>query len=201
MVDTIFIDLDGVLRHWHGNEIEHAELLVGVDKGTLFSVAFSDVVLLPAIEGRITHEMWVSNVTDVLANRYSNIVAFELISGWNSASWKIDTELLEAVKIAAPHCKLVLVTNATTKLQSDLLSAGLQSEFDVIVNSAVIGSAKPNLAFYQSALDMAGTTATKSLFIDDSPENVEVAASLGMVSIKHFKNTETIDFIRRKCER
>ena len=199
MKDTILIDFDGVIRHWSGKEIEESEMIAGVAKGSILSVAFSPEFLSPAIEGDITHEEWVGNVEKELSNRHGNSVALGLISGWNNASWEIDSELIEEIRTVAPQCKLVLVTNATSKLTSDLVSAGLQSELDIIVNSSDIGSAKPSSAFYQSSLSMANTTAKRSLFIDDGLSNVEAAISLGIDSIQHLRNADTVEFVRQKC--
>ena len=199
MKDTILIDFDGVIRHWSGNEIEGAELISGVEKGSLLSVAFAPEYLSPVIVGEVSHEEWVVNVEDALGKKYGKRVALELICSWNNASWEIDKELIKEIRGAAPQCKLVLVTNATSKLTSDLVRSGLKSEFDIIVNSADIGSAKPSFAFYKSSLSMANTTAKKSIFIDDSLSNVEAAVSIGIDSIRHMRNSDTLKFIRQKC--
>lgn len=199
MKDTILIDFDGVIRHWSNSEIEKAEELTDVGKGALLSVAFAPEFLSPAVHGEITHEEWVERVKNELENRYNHSAALELMSGWKKASWNTDKKLMKELRKVAPQCQLVLVTNATTKLAADIHVSDLDSELDIVVSSAQIGSAKPSLSFYQSALSMANTNAIKSIFIDDSLLNVEAAISLGIDSIQHLDNADTIKFVRQKC--
>jgi len=199
MRDTIFIDFDGVIRLWSGGEIKASEYAVGVEEGTLLSTAFSPMFLVPAITGDITHEEWVANVGSELAEKYNDRTSHHLLSGWSNASWEINSALLTKLREIAPQCKLVLVTNATTKLSSDLAESGVARELDFVVNSAEVGAAKPSLEFYHSALSIADTTASKSLFIDDSLSHVEAAESIGILSIQHKSNAETIDFVGQNC--
>lgn len=197
MRNTILIDFDGVIRHWTGKEIEKSESQAGVDKGSLLSVAFSPEFLSPAIEGKITHEEWAERVERDLQKRFNRSVALTLMVGWKSASWEIDRNLLNEIRAAAPLCKLVLVTNATTRLSLDLVNSGLDSKLDMVINSAEIGYAKPNIAFYEKALDRASTSSKQSIFIDDSLLHVEAARSLGIDSIQHRNNSDTIEFVRQ----
>lgn len=199
MKDTIFIDFDGVIRLWSGKEIEDSEKLAGVAEGTLLSVAFSPKYLSPAIDGRITHEEWVTNVGSELTEKYQEGIAQQLLLGWSNASWEINLDLLEQLKKHVPHCKLVLVTNATTKLSADLEQSGLKSTLDIVVNSADIGVFKPDVAFYHNALSKAGTTVQKSIFIDDSLSHIDTAISVGIDSIQHKDNSSTIGFVKQKC--
>jgi len=199
MRDTIFIDFDGVIRLWSNVAIKASENAAGVEEGTLLSVAFSPNFLYPAITGVISHEQWVSNVGSELTEKYDNRISQHLLSGWESASWEINSVLLEQIRIIAPQYKLVLVTNATTKLSDDLEVSGVACQLDFIVNSAEIGVAKPSLQFYHKALSIADSTPAKSLFIDDSLSHVEAANSVGMLSILHNSNAETIRFVRQNC--
>jgi putative hydrolase of the HAD superfamily len=54
------------------------------------------------------------------------------------------------------------------------------------IYSFEVGSRKPEEDIFIKALEIAGTTANETLFIDDLIENVEMARSLSMKSI-HFK--------------
>jgi len=55
------------------------------------------------------------------------------------------------------------------------------------IYSFEVGSRKPEEDIYLKALEIAGTIAEKSLFIDDLIENVEMARSLNINAI-HFKS-------------
>lgn len=123
----------------------------------------------------------------------------ELLTGWSNASWEINSDLVTQLKAITPQCKLVLVTNATTKLASDLVDSGVALNLDIIVNSAEIGTVKPDIRFFRRALSIADTTVQNSIFIDDSLSHIEAAVSLGIASIQHKNNTDTMEFVRQKC--
>jgi putative hydrolase of the HAD superfamily len=57
------------------------------------------------------------------------------------------------------------------------------SRFDVLVWSYQLRVAKPNPAIYRYALERLGTRPGETLFVDDKPENVDVAAALGMKAL------------------
>ena len=193
--DTILIDFDGVLRHWSGTEVNDAEHKLGLDSGTLFSWAFSPQMLTPAITGSISHEAWMQRVKVKLTYQYSDEIASQLIAAWQSASWKIDHDLLQNIQQRSPAFKLVLVTNATSRLNSDLKEANLDSTFDVIVNSSQINVTKPKQLFFETALSIAGSQASDAIFIDDSLDNVNAARAMGIESIHHRITAETLEFI------
>ncbi|NER84299.1 MAG: HAD family hydrolase [Leptolyngbya sp. SIO1D8] len=151
MKDTILIDFDGVIRHWSGTEVKDAEHRLGLDSGTLFSWAFSPPLLLPAITGIISHEEWSERVKAKLTHLYGEAISSQLISTWQAASWEINTDFLRDLKQLTSTFKLVLVTNATSRLDSDLSKAGLESAFDAVVNSSKIHVAKPELKFFEKA--------------------------------------------------
>jgi len=57
------------------------------------------------------------------------------------------------------------------------------SHFDAVFNSYRHGLSKRDAAFFELALAAMGTRAEASLFIDDAPRNVDLAASLGFHTI------------------
>jgi putative hydrolase of the HAD superfamily len=57
------------------------------------------------------------------------------------------------------------------------------SHFDAVFNSFHHGVSKRDAAFFELALTAMGAQAASSLFIDDAPRNVELAASLGFHTI------------------
>ncbi len=60
------------------------------------------------------------------------------------------------------------------------------------IYSFEVGSRKPEEDIYFKALEIAGVTAEKSLFIDDLIENVEMARSLNMNAIQ-FKSVNDLN--------
>ncbi len=63
------------------------------------------------------------------------------------------------------------------------------SHFDAVFNSCRHGVSKRDAAFFHLALTALGARPEASLFIDDAPRNVELAASLGLQTIL-YRNKE-----------
>jgi putative hydrolase of the HAD superfamily len=64
--------------------------------------------------------------------------------------------------------------------------------FDVVVDSAFVGTRKPEPEIYAITLERLGLPATSCVFVDDLEHNVEAARAAGMQGIVHRDNAETI---------
>jgi putative hydrolase of the HAD superfamily len=60
---------------------------------------------------------------------------------------------------------------------------GIHHLFDVVVNSARAGVAKPDPRAYRLVLDGLGVAPGEALFVDDKPRNISAAEALGIPSI------------------
>jgi putative hydrolase of the HAD superfamily len=79
---------------------------------------------------------------------------------------------------------LGLLSNATDELEMLLEQQyGIHHLFDVVVNSARAGVAKPDPRAYQLVLDGIGVAPGEALFIDDKPRNIHASEVLGIPSI------------------
>jgi epoxide hydrolase-like predicted phosphatase len=63
--------------------------------------------------------------------------------------------------------------------------------FDVVVNSAFVGSRKPEPEIYELTLERLGVSAEAALLIDDLQDNCEGARALGMRAV-WFQSTEQV---------
>ena len=197
--NTILLDFDGVIRHWSNFEIDKLVESLGLESNPLFSCAFSERHLHPAITGRITHQEWCENVRFELAQKYGDPIATGLVDKWYQLDAEIDFEFLENIRNSAENSQIVLVTNATSRLESDLTRAGLEYAFDRVVNSSVIGVEKPDKSFFHTTMQLLNVAASDCVFIDDSLKNVASARSVGIVSIWHNSTEETLKFISETC--
>jgi putative hydrolase of the HAD superfamily len=77
--------------------------------------------------------------------------------------------------------KLGIISNASDTLES-VLAERLEVDhfFDVIINSARVGLAKPDPAIYHVALEQLGVAPEEAVFADDQQHNVVAAAELGI---------------------
>ncbi|WP_191905927.1 HAD family hydrolase [Nitrincola iocasae] len=198
MKDTIMLDLDGVIRHWSDVEVNNAERELGIAVGTLYSFASSQELSSLATIGAISHDEWCGRIRTALSSEYDENIAEQLVSAWYTASCEIDFTLLDKIKRLAPMSKLVLVTNATSRLTADLDKVNLLSRFDVVVNSSTIGVAKPDPKFFEKALALSESQAAHTVFVDDKLSNVHAASSLGIESFHHQSVVDTLEFIRKR---
>ncbi len=190
MIKTIFFDIGGVLLNIHPDRtIKHLSDFTKLSEEEIIDV-FPEEEHHRYERGEISGSEFFKAVKRELP--ISNNLTEEQF--WKAWSLLVGEET-EVVKI---------MNNLTTKHPVWLLSNTnpyhiLEEErfklFDKItggIYSFEVGSRKPEEDIYIKALEIAGVTAEKSLFIDDLIENVEMAKSLNMNAIQ-FKSISDLN--------
>ena len=180
MIKAVLTDLDGVVRKWDPEIIQLAEAAAGLPRDALRNMAFDPDLLIRATTGRITDASWRAEVAERLQLRFPDADAAEAVRLWSLSPGEIDTDVLELLHRCRESAKLVLITNATTRLESDLRRLGISRTFDHIINSSSIGHAKPHSGIFNTALNRLSIKAHEALFVDDKAENVYAAAEMGI---------------------
>lgn len=178
-VRALFIDLDGVLRRWPDSD-KALELAHGLPAGILRQTAFSPELLQPAITGQISDEEWRARVISKIGENYGAARASEAVRQWSEQTGELDHEVLALLHNRVPDLQLVLISNATSRLDIDLRHLGIERIFDQVLNSSALGLAKPNPAIFQAALQIAKVEVGEAVLIDDSIRNIESASRLGI---------------------
>lgn len=160
---ALLIDLDGVIRVWDPADDRCAESIGGLPHGALTRAAFSPDLLLPAITGGMSDARWRERIVERLRSDFPGADAERAVRAWSEGAGRV-----------------VLVTNATSRLPEDLRRLGIDGDFDAVVNSASVGVVKPRSEIYATALASAAVPAGHALFVDDAPGNVVAASELGM---------------------
>ena len=178
---ALLVDFDGVLRRWPENDwtIERAH---GLPMGAIRAAAFDPALLDRAITGAIDDEVWREQIVVRLLLAHGSADVAAAVAEWSTPVGTLDLRVCEILARCRNRLQLVLVTNATTRLPRDLAALGLGGFFHAIANSSAVGCAKPDAAFFESALSMAGVAAGEALYVDDSPRNVAVAQAMGLRS-------------------
>ncbi len=180
MIKALLIDLDGVIRLWHTDNDARAEQVTGLPAGAILEAAFADDLLPLVITGYITDEVWRTHVGTNLARSFPKAKVTQAIELWSESPGELDADVLALVRACRHTVRVVLVTNATSRLPKDLERLGLLGEFDHIINSSEVGHVKPQKAIYEVALYTARVAAAEALFVDDSAKNVRAAQELGI---------------------
>ena len=184
---ALLVDLDGVIRHWRGQGDPKIERETGLPPGAIRVAAFSTDLLLPAITGHVSDEEWRQQTVDRLAAQFPGANAAEAIARWSEPAGEIDDTVLALLERCREHATIVLVTNATSRLDRDLAQLGIAGAFDRTVNSSVVGHPKPEPEIFAAALAAAGVPAGAAFFVDDKAEFVAAAEMIGIAG-HHFRD-------------
>ena len=104
----------------------------------------------------------------------------------------LDTELLGYIRRMHGRYKTALLSNAWANLAEMLHDRWhIDDCFDVTVISALVGLTKPDPAIYHLTLSQLQVAPQEAVFIDDSAQNVEAAAALGIHAIQ-FTTREAV---------
>lgn len=185
---AVLCDLDNVIRFYDMKSVAALERAAGLTAGAIAEVAFAPEVDGPMLLGEITQEQWVESIAAGLADRMPWERARELSAAFARTPFWVDEAVVGLLRRARSRMgvPLVLVTNASLRLEDDLASLGLADFADHVVSSARVGVAKPDPRIYELAAERAGVAAERCLFVDDRLENVEAAMALGMTGV-HYR--------------
>ncbi|MCB0065343.1 MAG: HAD family hydrolase [Caldilineaceae bacterium] len=187
MRKAFLTDLDGVIRIWPSTQDSDAENAVGLPNSAIKQVAFAPDLLLPTITGKRTDEAWRQQIVERLAQAYPTLDVARAVAIWSEPCGTVDEAMLDLLRQIRRHCPVCLVTNATTRLPTDLAQLGILDDFDHIINSSAVGWAKPASEIFQAALRAIDVPATAAFFVDDSLENVAAAQALGLAG-HHYQS-------------
>ena len=180
MTNVILTDLDGVIRIWSPEIHQKAERVTKLPEDAIPRAAFSDDLLPLVITGQISDDEWRRRIADLLNHDFPEANAERAVELWSASPGEVDTEVLEILRACRKKAKLVLISNATSRLPSDLRRLGIAEDFDYIINSSEVGFAKPDPNIYFAALNTVGATPEQALFIDDNAGHVAAATRLGI---------------------
>ncbi|MFF4392718.1 HAD family hydrolase [Streptomyces sp. NPDC001552] len=190
--DAVLCDFDGVLRLWDPDGMAALDRKAGLAEGTLASAAFRPGLLDAAVTGRISDEQWRRRVAEDLAEVCGSVArAQDLVSGWAALTGRVDRAVLEILTAIRSRVPVVLVSNATTRLEADLTALGLADAFDAVVNTARAGVAKPDHRVFEAAAGAVGVELRRCLFIDDTPGHVAAARAAGLTGI-HYRHVDQL---------
>ncbi|MDE2723714.1 MAG: HAD-IA family hydrolase [Gemmatimonadota bacterium] len=180
MTNVILTDLDGVIRIWSPEIHRKAERATRLPEGAIPRAAFSDDLLLLVITGQISDDEWRRRIANLLSEDFPEANAERAVELWSASPGEVDLEVLEILRACRKKAQLVLISNATSRLLSDLRRLGIAEDFDYIINSSEVGFTKPDPNIYFTALDTVGATPNQALFIDDNAGHVAAATRLGI---------------------
>ncbi|MFI1935753.1 HAD family hydrolase [Streptomyces purpureus] len=191
--DAVLCDLDGVIRFYDTAEVTRLEAAAGLPEGITAAIGYAPENDLPLLLGQITRDKWAQSIVRGLGAHASSSDAHALAKAFTEADFWADEAVVSLLRRVRNHCPVVLVTNATVWLDDDLSALGLTDLADSVINSSLVGVAKPDRHIYEMAAKQVGARADRCLFVDDRDENIEAAHELGMTTVLY----RTVDDLRR----
>ena len=183
--DAVLCDVDGVIRCYDDDVLARLEERVGLPVGTTEGIAFGPQHAERLVLGWITREEWARAIVEDLGPDVAPADALALARALTHATARVDDAVVTLLRRARQRVPVVLVSNATPWLADDLVTLGLGDLADDVVNSSLVGVAKPDPRIYEIAAARAGVPVDRCLFVDDREENVAAAVALGMTGVLH----------------
>lgn len=196
MSKVFVFDLDGVIRHWDPDIVRYAERTHGLPEAALLGVAFEPDLLLRAVTGKISDYVWRKEVTRRLQAKYPQSDAAGAVASWSDPVGEVIEGSLEVLAMARRFGPVCLLSNATSRLESDLAALGLEDVFDHIFNSSRIGYAKPDQRVFAHIEQSLDVDPGQIIYVDDGPENVETASDRGWISLLAAPGTRLADLLQ-----
>ena len=110
----------------------------------------------------------------------------------------VDTQVVSEIQLLRNTFNIALLSNAPSEfIRTILTNNNLGELFSNIIISSEIHEAKPDLAFFQKALEILGSTPEEIVFFDDNPVNIQAASSLGIQSFV-YKDIKSLNSIMDK---
>jgi putative hydrolase of the HAD superfamily len=180
MIEAVLFDYGGVIGRLDQDEAGRLEQKYGLPLGALFSALYEIPEWREISLGRGSEREWLKAV---LARLYE--LAGRPIPGirqeWPKIWRGLNEDVVSLARRLRSRYKVGLLSNATKDLEEMLLEHhGIVDLFDVIINSARVGLAKPDVRIFHLAAERLGVPASACVFTDDLAHNVEGARAAGM---------------------
>jgi|TARA_B110000914_G_scaffold218825_1_gene226620 FMN phosphatase YigB (HAD superfamily) len=187
MIKDIFFDIGNVLIDIHPEDcIQYWADSADLTKGEIIK-AFSNDLHNAYEIGKITNNDFFYSFKNALPQPCC-LKKSDFWRGWNKLLGK-EKHTVEILKLLSLDYNIWLLSNTNPKHINNNLK--LSSTFFEFVKGAIysfeVGVRKPDPTIFENALKLSGSGSSKTLFIDDLIENIQIAKKLGWKAI-HYEN-------------
>jgi len=184
-IRAVFFDFGGVLGRFDRVGVHELEERFGLPDGAIVTAFYRIPEWEQVAIGRLPEPDWLDAVgrkLDELAGRPIPEIRGEWASAWDN----VDRDVVSLAAGLRGRYRIGVLSNSTPRLESELLAVnGIHDLWDVIINSARVGVAKPDSRIYQIAAERIGVPPEACLHIDDLEPNVRGAEAAGFRAIHH----------------
>jgi putative hydrolase of the HAD superfamily len=179
-IQAVLFDYGGVIGRLDRDEMARLEDKYGLPSGGFWHALFEIPEWHEVEVGRSSEREWLRGALDKLYELAGRPIP-GIRQDWHHI-WKgIDEEVVSLARKLRPRYKVGMISNATKNLEEVLENHhGIMDLFDVVINSARVGMAKPDARIYHLAADTLGVPVSACVFTDDLAHNIEGARAAGM---------------------
>ncbi len=192
-VRAIFFDFGGVIARMDRGLLAELEVRHGLPKGSFIKALYAIPEWRAAEIGEGTEEAWVAAVRRKL-DEFAGHPLPDIRSEW-AVMWRtLDADVMRLIERLGARYDVGLISNSTPRLEGELRDHHkIDGLFKVIVNSALVGIAKPDTRIYHLAAERMGVEPSACVHIDDLAHNVEGAREAGFHAIHHEGDYATLE--------
>jgi putative hydrolase of the HAD superfamily len=184
-IRALFFDFGGVIARLDREEMRRLEARYGLPEGGLWEALYKIPEWDDVKTGRGSEEAWLEAVgrkLDELAGRPIPRIRKEWARVWRN----LDQEVVRLAEGLKTYYRVGLISNSTKRLEKELLEEnGIHHLFDVVINSARVGVAKPDPRIYLLAAKRVGVPPSACLHVDDLQANVRGAREAGFHALHY----------------
>jgi putative hydrolase of the HAD superfamily len=149
--------------------------------------------------GRLSEAQFMGSLSDELSSRRGSRVELDGFGERYFRHLEPNERLIDYMRqLGRRGYKLAICTNNVREWEARWRALLPVDEiFPVVVDSAFVGSRKPERRIYEITLERLGSAPEATLFIDDVEVNCEGARQLGMEAIQFRTTDQTIEAIER----
>jgi putative hydrolase of the HAD superfamily len=201
-VKAVILDYGGVLRSEDTTTFDEFASGFGLPPGTLWAAFHHIPEYRLSRTGVIGASAYREAVLGHLATLLPRDRAEAALSQWEalrSQDAPIEPAMAALLDRLRGQVRLGLLSNAGKGARARLEAEGVAQWFDDVVCSGDVGLAKPDPAIFRLAARRLDAEPSACAFLDDQPEHVESARSIGMRAHRHDARRieDTLAFLRR----
>ncbi|MFG1928803.1 HAD-IA family hydrolase [Cryptosporangium sp. NPDC048952] len=173
LIDTILCDVGGVIIGFDPAVATAIEARHGLEAGTLLPQLLKSEPARRATAGAISLDEW----RQIVATK----VGDQPVQEWLDYHGDVDAAVVDQLKaLKNQGFRVILLSNASTRLWDDLAFHGLNGLADEVLCSATIRQVKPDPSCYRYAAATAGFALERALYVDDTPSWVSAGVAVGL---------------------
>lgn len=185
MIRAVFFDFGGVIARLDRKAMRRLETDYGLPSNGLLKALYGTPEWRRAEIGRGSERRWMEAAARALEEMAGRPLPG--VQELASQIWRgLDESVVQLARQLRGPYGVGLISNSTKRLEKQLLGRnGVRDLFDVVVNSARVGVAKPDVRIYHHAAERIGVEPPACLHIDDLEDNVRGARDAGFQAIHH----------------